>query len=231
MYHLPPHTRAFIIIPSFNERPETLSKVVSELLPLPFEIILVDDGSFIPVKTDPHPGLHLVRHAHNLGQGASLQTGMMLAKKLNADLIVTFDADGQHRADDIVTLIQPILAEEADIVLGSRFLEGSLHNAGVIRRLMLFTARFVNRLFTGVQLSDAHNGLRAMNRKAIRLIELKENRMAHATEIIHQVGKHELRFREVPVHIIYSSYSRKKGQSLFNSIRIFFDLVLHKLFE
>jgi glycosyltransferase involved in cell wall biosynthesis len=231
MYHLPPHTRAFIIIPTFNEREETLSKVVSELLPLPFDVIIVDDGSFIPVKIDYNERVHLVRHAHNLGQGASLQTGLMLARRLSADLIVTFDADGQHRPDDIITLVQPILDDEADIVLGSRFLEGSLHNAGIIRRLLLFAGRFVNRIFTGVQLSDAHNGLRAMNRKAIHLIELKENRMAHATEIIHEIRKHELRFREVPVHIMYSSYSRKKGQSLFNSIRIFFDLVLHKLFE
>ena len=231
MYSLPPHTRSFIVIPTFNEQEETLSRVVSELLPLPFDIKVVDDGSVPPVKLDRGPKIHVVRHAHNLGQGASLQTGLVLARNLGADLVVTFDADGQHRAADIYTLVQPIIDDEADIVLGSRFLERGLHNASIVRRMLLAIARLVNRLFTGIQLSDAHNGLRAMNRKAIALIELKENRMAHATEIIHQVKKHRLRFREVPVQIVYSAYSRKKGQSLFNSIRIFFDLVLHKLFE
>jgi glycosyltransferase involved in cell wall biosynthesis len=231
MYQLPPNKKAFIIIPAFNESAESLSAVVGGLLPFPFEIIVVDDGSSPAVRLNDHPNVHLVRHVHNLGQGASLQTGLVLAKKLHADLVVTFDADGQHRPDDILTLIQPIIDNEADVVLGSRFLEGSLHNAGILRRALLFLARFVNRLFTGVRLSDAHNGLRALNKKAIGVIELKENRMAHATEIIHQIRIHALRFKEVPVHIYYSPYSRKKGQSLFNSIRIFFDLVLHKLFE
>ena len=91
--------------------------------------------------------------------------------------------------------------------------------------------RWVNYFFTGLYLSDAHNGLRAMNRLAAITIRISENRMAHATEIIAQVKKYKLRYKEVPANVIYTDYSKQKGQSSFNSLKIFFDLVLQKLFR
>ena len=89
----------------------------------------------------------------------------------------------------------------------------------------------MNLILSGVLLSDAHNGLRAMNKNAWSKIRITENRMAHATEILFEIKKHHLRFYEVPVNIHYSTYSRKKGQSGWDSIKILFDLVLHKLFK
>jgi hypothetical protein len=86
-------------------------------------------------------------------------------------------------------------------------------------------------VFTGILLTDAHNGLRVMNRNAAERIHLKENRMAHATEILKEIKKHSLKFGEFPVHIHYSDYSKKKGQSLLNSVRIFFDLIMNKIFD
>lgn len=226
---LPPSVHnTYIIVPAYNEQPGVLLETCRTLLQLPYRLILVDDGSAEPV---PHlfPGrIFLLRHAFNLGQGAALQTGFAFARRLDADYVVTFDADGQHSIDAIPQLLFPLASGEADIALGSRFLDGRTRPAR-FRQWTLHTGRLVNYLFTGLWLSDAHNGLRALNKKALFSIELTENRMAHATEILHRIRQHRLRHTEVPVQISYSAYSREKGQSSWNGIRIFFDLVLHKL--
>jgi hypothetical protein len=99
------------------------------------------------------------------------------------------------------------------------------------RRIVLQMARIVNYVFSGILLSDAHNGFRAMNRKAFSVISLSENRMAHASEFLFEIKKHHLIFGEVPVDIRYTPESKKKGQSSVDGIRILFDLVLHKLFK
>jgi glycosyltransferase involved in cell wall biosynthesis len=221
----------FIIVPAYNESKEILSEVLDKLLLIPFRIILIDDGSLQPVVNPQPERIILVRHPVNLGQGASLQTGFIIARDKNADYVITYDADGQHQPSDIYTLLNPLLNNEADITLGSRFLEKSQHNAGLVRRVMLSTARVINNLFTGVSLTDAHNGLRGLNKKALECIQLTENRMAHATELIYKIKKHQLRYLEVPTHIVYSEYSKRKGQRFTDGIKVLFDLVLHKLFE
>lgn len=177
------------------------------------------------------PDIYLLHHKVNLGQGAALQTGIDFALAINASFIVTFDADGQHSARDITVLLEPLQKNEADIALGSRFLTSGRHNASRKRKWLIKAARWINYFFTGLLLTDAHNGLRAMTAKAAREFHIRENRMAHATEILLFIRRKKLRYKEVPVTISYTDYSRKKGQSGFNSIRIFFDLVLHKLFE
>ena len=148
-----------------------------------------------------------------------------------AQYLVTFDADGQHAATDIPALLFPLQNNDADITLASRFLKPGHHNAPLLKKILLNVARLVNYFFTGLYLSDAHNGLRAMTRHAAENIVIRENRMAHATEILFAIKKHKLKFREVPATVLYTEYSKNKGQSVFNSIRIFFDLVLHKIFE
>jgi glycosyltransferase involved in cell wall biosynthesis len=221
----------FIVVPTYNESKEVLSAVLDKLLLTPFQIILIDDGSLQPVVNPQPERIILVRHPINLGQGASLQTGFIIGRDKNADYVITYDADGQHQSSDIYTLLNPLLNNEADITLGSRFLEKSRHNAGLIRRIMLSIARIVNNLFTGISLTDAHNGLRGLNKKALQCIDLTENRMAHATELIYKIKRHKLRYLEVPTHIVYSDYSKRKGQRFTDGIKVLFDLVLHKLFE
>lgn len=221
-----------IVIPCFNEGP-VLRQVVTELInEKKYTIVLVDDGSLMPAQSliGDLP-VTIIRHRANLGQGAALQTGFEYVKKLPADYIITFDADGQHAPAAIQQLLAPLQEGRADIALGSRFLIKGQHNAPLTKRWVLHLGRLVNYLFTGLYLSDSHNGLRAFTRAAIKKIELKENRMAHATEILYAIRKHRLRHIEVPVTVNYTHYSKSKGQSVFNSIRIFFDLVLHKIFE
>ncbi len=222
----------YIIIPAFNET-TVIKKVVEELILAGYSIVIVDDGSEENLLVQVHAltNTYYILHAVNLGQGAALQTGIEFALQKKAKYLVTFDADGQHSAAEIPALLLPIQNNEADITLASRFLKPGHHNASFSRQLLLKIARWINYLFTGLYLSDAHNGLRAMNRTAAEKITLKENRMAHATEFLFAIKKNNLRFKEVPATVTYTVYSKSKGQSIFNSIRIFFDLVLHKLFE
>jgi glycosyltransferase involved in cell wall biosynthesis len=225
------YKKTFIIIAAFNEK-AVIRKVVEELLPFGFPVIVVDDGSAEDIGSEVK-GLDNViylKHKVNLGQGAALQTGIDFALQQGAGYLVTFDADGQHCAADIPAILVPLINNEADIVLASRFLTAGSHNASIVKQLVLKTGRWVNYLFTGLFLSDAHNGFRAMNRAAALSIRISENRMAHATEILAQVKKNKLRYQEMASKVTYTNYSRGKGQSPLNSIRIFFDLVLQKLF-
>ena len=221
-----------MIIPSYNESGEIERVVRSILSHGIFTIVLVDDGSTTrldeQVKDLP---VYCLRHRTNLGQGAALQTGMVFSKKIGAELAVTFDADGQHDASDLPALIEPILEKDADVVFGSRFLAKKASQMSGTRKLLVQIARIVNFLFSGLLLSDAHNGLRAFNKTALEKIEITENRMAHASEILFQVKHHRLRFKEVPVHISYTAYSHKKGQSGLDALKVFIDIVLHKLFK
>ena len=221
----------FIVIPVYNEQ-EVILTVIKDLLPYEYNLIVVDDGSNSNLELLLHGlSIFIVRHRINLGQGAALQTGIAFALSKNAEYIITFDADGQHDPADIEKLIEKMNASSSDIVFGSRFLKGAIHNMPLKRKVVLQTARFLNYIFTGILLSDAHNGLRAMNKKAGDSIQLKENRMAHATEILYQVKKNKLKYTEAPVTVRYTPYSIKKGQTIKSSFRILLDIILNKLFK
>jgi glycosyltransferase involved in cell wall biosynthesis len=222
------HPKTFIIIPSFNEE-SVLRSTVEPLLNRGYDIVIVDDGSLNDqAKFVAELPVTVIRHQQNLGQGAALETGTQYALAKEASYIVHFDADGQHGYPDIEHLLAPLHSNTADIVFGSRFLTKQ-SSLPFFRSLLLHAGRYVNFVFTGLLLSDAHNGMRAFNRKAAELLRLKENRMAHASEILLLVKKNKLRFTEVAVEVRYTDYSKTKGQSGWNSIRILFDLLLHKL--
>ena len=221
----------FVVIPCYNEA-GIIRETIAAIIEKDYSIIVVDDHSTDNTREQlKEIPLIYIRHRLNLGQGAALQTGISVALKRGAEYLVTFDADGQHDVNDIDGMLQKLKEDQLEIVLGSRFLPGSGGNISVGRKLLLKAACYLNYLFTGILLTDAHNGLRVMNRHAAESIHLKENRMAHATEILKEIKKHDLKFGEFPVHIHYTGYSKKKGQSLLNSIRIFFDLVLNKIFD
>jgi hypothetical protein len=122
-------------------------------------------------------------------------------------------------------MVQRLDSEPLDVVIGSRFLDGRT-KPGALKRVVLKLAVAFERRSTGVQLTDAHNGLRALNRHAARSIEIDQNRMAHASEIVFEIGKKKLRYAEQPVHVVYTDYTRSKGQSIWNSVNILNDLYL-----
>jgi glycosyltransferase involved in cell wall biosynthesis len=225
----------FIIIPVYNE-----SQVIYKLLEndnfKKYQLILVDDGSKDNLSLNEITvPFYFLQHSKNLGQGAALQTGMELARLLHADIAVHFDGDGQHNPDDIEQLIEPILFNKADVVLGSRFLkkEGApnLSKIPYPRKIILQCARIIQFFFTGLVLTDSQNGLRAISGKKLHSIEITENRMAHAIELI-QVFKHEkLLITEAAVKINYTKYSNEKGQNLLNGFFIVIRLFLNGLIK
>ncbi len=221
----------FIILPAYNEQ-AVIKPVIEELLAFNYQVVVIDDGSETRLSTMlRNMPVYLLRHEINLGQGAALQTGIEFALSKDAQWLVTFDADGQHDAADIEKLIDPLCNDKADIAFGSRFMEGATGNMPMKRRSLLKIARWLNYFFTGLLLTDAHNGLRALTNSAASRIRIRENGMAHATEILSQVKKQRLRYTEIPVNIRYTGYSRQKGQTIWSGFRVFFDLLLNKIFK
>jgi glycosyltransferase involved in cell wall biosynthesis len=221
----------FILIPAFNEA-KVIRKTITPVIEKGYTVVLIDDCSsdnmIDSVKDLP---IHYVRHGINLGQGAAIQTGIEYAYKQGAEYAVTFDADGQHNVEEIGKMLEPVLAGRADITLGSRFMEGGIaESIPGIRKMVIKTAVIVNGILTGLWLSDAHNGFRAMNRTALSKIKISQNRMAHATEFLSLIKKSQLRCEEVPVHIIYTDYSLNKGQGNLNAVNIVIDIILNKIF-
>jgi glycosyltransferase involved in cell wall biosynthesis len=189
------------------------------------QVVVVDDGSADRTGAEALAGGAVVlRHPVNLGQGAALQTGIEYALARGAACVATFDADGQHHAEDLQRMLEVLQRESCDIVLGSRF-AGSAQGLGRVRRIVLKAAVVFTNLTTGVRLTDAHNGLRIMTAAAARRLELRQDQMAHASELVARIGQLGLRYVEVPVMITYDAYSRAKGQRLSNAFRILSDLV------
>lgn len=215
----------WVVVPAYNEG-RVLGAVVEELVARGHRVVIVDDGS-----TDETPaaarraGAIVLRHAVNRGQGAALQTGIAYALRRGAEHIVTFDSDGQHAAEDVDALVAPLLAGRADVVLGSRSI-GSAEGMPAIRKALLALAVVFTRVASGASVTDTHNGLRAFTRAAAAKLDIRLDRMAHASEILDQIVRQELRFEEVPVHVRYTEYSRHKGQSSFAALRILADYVL-----
>ncbi|KNC19607.1 glycosyl transferase [Arthrobacter sp. RIT-PI-e] len=209
----------------FNEAP-VIGSVITDLIQVFPHVVCVDDGSTdSSAAAARSAGAVVVQHPVNLGQGAALQTGFEYALQDPAmTSIVTFDADGQHRVSDARAMVERLEADEADVVLGSRFLDGRT-KIGRMKRLVLRTAALQTRMTTGMALTDAHNGLRAFNRDVVAHLHLTQNRMAHASELIQIIVALKPRWTEHPVEIIYTDYSKAKGQSLLNSVNIVADLL------
>jgi glycosyltransferase involved in cell wall biosynthesis len=220
--------RLWVVIAAYNEA-EVLGRVVADVRQREYQIVVVDDGSGDATGEMAHnAGAAVVRHPVNLGQGAALQTGIYYALRQGADYIITFDADGQHRVQDIDALIAAIEKHGVDFALGSRFL-GSAIDLPPARRILLTAAIRFTRLTTGLRITDTHNGLRAMTRRGASRISLRQNRMAHASEFLDQIAHSGLPWVEVPVTIRYSGYSLAKGQRLGDSLAILVDLSAQRL--
>lgn len=224
-----PLSKAFVVVPAYNEG-EAIAAVITAIVARFERIVVVDDGSSDATAQVAHrAGAHVLVHPVNLGQGAALQTGLDFCVREGAEFIVTFDADGQHDADDVPNMIAALEATGAQVALGSRFLAGSRTNAPRSRRMLLKAAALFTRVTTGLKVTDAHNGLRVLRRDAAGQIHLRQNRMAHASEILEQIARRKLSYVECPVTIRYTDYSRAKGQSGWDAIHILIDLALQRL--
>ncbi|AKV03413.1 Dolichol-phosphate mannosyltransferase [Labilithrix luteola] len=240
-------------MPAYNEEQRlvrTLAELAEHLraeVGVTVCVFLVDDGSVPPISDDVVPASHalrvvLARHEVNLGQGAAIETARRLAldprfasEEGAFDAYVTMDSDGQHRPQDVQALALAV-TRGVDVALGNRFAGGS--DVPSSRRVLLTLARLFERLTTGLTLSDAHNGLRAFSPRAIGRMQLRQNRMAHATEITRRISlassagreAERLRLVEVPVAVRYTDESLAKGQKASGAVAIVVDLFQGFLF-
>ena len=211
----------YVVIAAYNEA-RVIRSVVGEVAAEGWPVIVVDDGSRDDTASAAQlPGATVLRHAINLGQGAALQTGIDFALRRGARHIVTFDADGQHSVEDLPELVAALATH--DIALGSRFLGKDAVGVGKRRKALLRTATLVSNKLSGLQLSDAHCGLRAFRATAAPSLRITQDRMAHASELLRKIQTSKLRVTEVPVTVKYTDHSRQKGQTAFQAIRILFD--------
>ena len=221
--------RVWVVIAAYNEA-AVIGRVINDVKRRGYSVVVVDDGSTDRTAEASAAADVLVRHPINLGQGAALQTGIDFGLERGADIVVTFDADGQHLATDIEKLVEATKIADVDFALGSRFL-GCTEGMPVARRVLLKAATLFTQLTTGLRISDTHNGLRAMTRRGARVVRLRQNRMAHASEILSQIAASGLGYVEVSVSIEYSAYSLAKGQTIGDALMILLDLFARRLYR
>lgn len=217
----------WVVIPAFNEA-RMIGSVVRDVRRIFPNVIVIDDASGDRTAQEARgTGARVIQHPINLGQGAALQTGFEYALLQNASHIVTFDADGQHHVEDVPLMLERLIETRSEVALGSRFL-GRTIGMSAQRRWLLRSARLFTAATTGLLLSDCHNGLRVLTAKAAMVLSLRQNRMAHASEILEGIGRHKLAYVEVPVTISYTDYSRAKGQTFSDAFVICRDLLAVK---
>ena len=223
--------KTFVLVRAFNEG-QVIGAVVAELCGIFPNVVVIDDAS-----ADDTPAIlrglpvSVVTHLVNLGAGAAMQTGLRYILEQDADYIVTFDADGQHRVEDALAALAELSSGNYDVVYGSRFLGQSAVNLPIARRLTLKAAVRLSNWTSGTRLTDAHNGLRAFSRKAASSVTLSQSGMAYASELTNEFVRHGMRIHEIPVKIIYTAYSLGKGQSSFNSMNILIDLLVGRFLK
>jgi glycosyltransferase involved in cell wall biosynthesis len=220
----------WLVVPLYNEA-AVIAEVVRDARTTFPNVVCVDDGS-----TDESAdraegaGATVVRHPVNLGQGAALQTGFTYAlADPGMRYVVTYDADGQHQIHDVEVMVDRIRRGDVRVVFGSRFLDERT-DASALKKLVLRTAVAYTNATTGTRLTDAHNGLRVLDREVVARLDITQNRMAHASEIVAQIGSmrfegERVTYAEEPVHILYTDYSKAKGQSLWNAVNILAELI------
>lgn len=216
----------WVIIPMYNEGP-VIHAVVTEIRRALPNVVCVDDGSADDSAALARAaGAVVVRHPVNLGQGAALQTGVEFARaRPGARWFLTFDADGQHQVADAVRMLDELAAGDRDIVIGTRF-GGGASSVPILKRVVLRTVVRCSPSLRALQLSDAHNGLRAFNRSVAETMEITCDGMGHASEIIGMIRRLGWRVAESPVTIRYTAYSMAKGQSLLNAVNIAFETLV-----
>ena len=216
--------KTLVLIPAYNEGSK-ISEVITSIKAIGYDVLVIDDGS--TAKISHNNGAVVLIHKVNRGQGASIKTGIEYARDIGYELVVFFDADGQMKADEIDKVIAPIVSGESEVVLGSRFL-GSAKGIPLLKLITLRLALLFTRLTTGLKLSDTHNGFQAWNMVALSKIDLTQDRQAYASELLQEISENKIKYKEMPVTIVYTTYSKTKGQSIFNAFNIIWDLIIKK---
>lgn len=225
--------KLIIIIPAFNEQ-KTLPEVL-KLIPKKIknvsrpQIIVIDDGSLDLTSQVALNRAFVVRHIINRGLGAAITTGFRIAKKNRCDCMITIDADGQHDPKYIPIFVDKVINKKFDVVVGSRLMNKKSKSMPLSRKLVNQIANVITWSITGFWTSDSQSGFRAFSKNAIEKINLTTQRMEVSSEIFREVKKHGFRYCEIPIKSIYTDYSLKKGQSIFNAPNVLFKLILRTI--
>jgi len=215
------------VIPAYNEA-KHITEVISRVRPFVDEVVVVDDCSHDETASLARAsGASVLIHPINRGQGAALQTGNDYALSKGADIIIHFDADNQFVAEEIPDLILPVATGHSQVALGSRFLSKKSDLPKFKRIIIMPLARLVNRLFFNIKLSDPQSGFRVLGKEAAQKIRIKNDGMAHCSEILHQLFKNKIKVEEVPITVIYHEF----GQKFSGGFKIIKDLLIRKIIK
>ena len=190
-------------IPANNEE-KNIAKIISKLKKITDSIIVCDDGSSdLTGQIARELGATTITHEKNLGYGAAIRSLFLKSKELDSDVLVTFDADGQHRIDDIGLVLEPIKVNEADIVIGSRFLDKISESMPNYRKIGIKMITQVTNISIKEKLTDSQSGFRAYGKKALKEITPSDNGMGVSTEILIKASNLKLKIAEIPIKVNY----------------------------
>ncbi len=221
--------RVTIFLPAYNESRViggVLEKLPASLAGIgPVRVVVVDDGSRddTAVVSRSHGAL-VARHRINRGVGLATITGIKIAREIGTDILVMMDSDGQHDPDDLAAVIAPIVDGKADVVVGTRLVKSK--GMPWIRRVGNKTMNLILRLLAGVRTTDSQSGFRAFNSYALERLRLTTSGYEVHTEMLVAARRAGLRIAEAPIKVIYTAYSKKKGQTITNSLNVIFRLIL-----
>ena len=189
-------------IPAFNEE-KNIEKIVLQLQSITNTIIVCDDGSTdLTSSLAKKSGAFVINHSKNLGYGASIKSIFDKAKEIECDVLITFDADGQHRIEDIPIVLQPLKDKKADIVIGSRFLDENKEVPGY-RKIGIKAITKLTNAYTGKELTDSQSGFRAYTKEVIEKCIPSDSGMGVSTEILIKAYRSNFKIVEVPIVVLY----------------------------
>ena len=198
-----PFVLEVIGIPAYNEE-KNIAAIITKIMKEGFSVIVCNDGSDDMTGTIAEKmGATVINHPKNLGYGAAIRSIFLKAKELSYDALVTFDADGQHRIEDITKVLEPIRKNQADMVIGSRFLENNDENIPGYRKIGIKTITKISNISTDLKVTDSQSGFRSYNKKILEQLVPSEFGMGVSTEILMKCSKLGLKIIEVPIKIIY----------------------------
>ena len=191
-------------IPAFNEE-KNIAAIITKLADITDTIIVCNDGSSdLTSDIAEKMGAFVINHEKNLGYGAAIRSIFLKAKELDGDILVTFDADGQHRIEDIEKVTKPIIDQEVDLVIGSRFLDESEKEVPRYRKVGIKVITKITNASIKKQLTDSQSGFRAYSKKVLNELNPSELGMGISTEILIKASNKNFRITEVPIKILYS---------------------------
>ena len=191
-------------IPAFNEE-KNIAVLIIQLKKVADKIIVCNDGSTdLTSKIAEELGATVINHEKNLGYGAAIRSIFLKSRDLSGDILVTFDADGQHRVEDINKVINPIINEESDLVIGSRFLDESEKEVPQYRKVGIKIITKITNATIKKQLTDSQSGFRAYSKKVLNELNPSELGMGISTEILIKASARNFRISEVPIKITYN---------------------------